>query len=81
MVANERLALFHFWRDVGLRMNIREIPEDYGDLERFNVEYERDRFRYHESNRRIGDMTVASVRGLVSQAACPPGPTGHLRDA
>lgn len=59
MVANERLALFHFWSEVGSRMNIREIPEDYEVLERFNVDYERDRFRYHESNRRIGDLTVA----------------------
>src|SRR4051794_33334091 len=32
MAANERLALFHFWREVGLRMKIRDIPEDYDSL-------------------------------------------------
>src|SRR6478672_1041944 len=31
MAANERLALFHFWREVGSRMNIRDIPEDFDE--------------------------------------------------
>src|SRR5262249_24182232 len=41
MCANEKFALFHFWREVGRRMNIRDIPEDYEEFERFNAEYER----------------------------------------
>ena len=81
MVANERLALFHFWREVGLRMNIREIPQDYDVLEQFNIEYERDRFRYHESNQRIGDLDGRALRRLVPQSARPPGATGDLRHA
>jgi hypothetical protein len=55
VVEQERLAAFHFWRRVGTMMNIREIPERYEELERFNVEYERDRFRYTEASARVGE--------------------------
>ena len=44
LVEQERLAFFHFWREVGRRMNIREIPADYEDFKRFNVAYERAHF-------------------------------------
>jgi hypothetical protein len=57
MGAQERLGYFHFWREVGLRMNIKGIPERYDEFEQFNVEYERTKFRYSESNQRIGAAT------------------------
>jgi hypothetical protein len=53
----ERLGYFHFWREVGRRMGIRDIPAGYEDFERFNVEYERAHFRFSESNRRIAEAT------------------------
>ncbi|MEW6277801.1 MAG: oxygenase MpaB family protein [Candidatus Eremiobacterota bacterium] len=53
----ERLGYFHFWREVGRRMNIREIPGDYGEFERFNRDYERQHYRYTDSNRRVGEAT------------------------
>ena len=34
-------------------MNIRSIPDDLGELERYNVEYEREHFRYSDANRRV----------------------------
>src|SRR5438067_2315521 len=37
----ERAAYFHFWREVGRRMNIRDIPADSDEFERFHREYER----------------------------------------
>ena len=58
-VEEERLSFFHFWREVGRRMNIRGIPSDYGAFERFNVEYERAHFRYTESGRRVAEATRA----------------------
>lgn len=57
MCEQERLALFHFWREVGGRMGIREIPETYAAFERYNVEYERVHFKFAESNRHIGAAT------------------------
>jgi hypothetical protein len=53
----ERLAYFLFWREVGIRMNIRAIPEAYEEFERFNVDYERTRYRFDETNRRVGAAT------------------------
>lgn len=57
MCEQERLAFFYFWREVGGRMGIREIPETYAAFERYNVEYERVHFKFAESNRRIGSTT------------------------
>lgn len=57
MCEEERLAYFHFWRQVGRRMNIREIPADYGAFERFNREYEAQHYRYTETNERVGAAT------------------------
>jgi len=53
----ERQAYFLFWREVGRRMNIREIPATYEAFERFNVDYERVHFRFSETNQRVGAAT------------------------
>jgi uncharacterized protein (DUF2236 family) len=53
----ERLASYYYWRDVGRRMNIRDIPETYEAFEDYNQAYERAEFKYGKSNRLIGDAT------------------------
>ena len=53
----ERLGYFYFWREVGRRMNIRDIPVGYDDFERFNKDYEREHYRFTEANRRVGAAT------------------------
>jgi hypothetical protein len=58
MVEAEKLAMFHFWREVGRRMNIRDIPEDFETFERFNIDYEEKNYRFSEANRRIGTETI-----------------------
>jgi uncharacterized protein (DUF2236 family) len=60
MVEHERLANFYYWREIGLRMNIQSLPDDYGAFERYNVEYERRRFRYSAESRRV----TGAVRDL-----------------
>jgi hypothetical protein len=59
----ERLALFHFWRAVGARMHIRDIPDDYDAFERFNVAYERDHFRPTPAATRVGSATRDMMLG------------------
>ena len=59
MVEPERQAFFHFWREVGRRMGIRQIPADYEAFETFNIEYERANFRYTEASRRVAESTRA----------------------
>jgi hypothetical protein len=75
LTQQEKLASFHFWRVVGQRMNIREIPETFEALERYNVEYEWRELRYAESNRVIADATKALF------ASWFPAPLGPLVDA
>ncbi len=53
----EKQAMFLFWREVGVRMGIRDIPQDRSAFERYNCDYERSHFRYCNSNRRIGVAT------------------------
>ncbi len=57
MCEQERLASYHFWREVGTRMRIRDIPESYDAFERFNRDYEARHFRFAETNRAIGAAT------------------------
>lgn len=57
MCETEKLAMFHFWREVGARMGIRDIPRDYAAFERFNADYERAHFCFSEANRRVGSAT------------------------
>jgi ER-bound oxygenase mpaB/B'/Rubber oxygenase, catalytic domain len=68
LVEAERLASFHFWRAVGRRMAIRDIPERYDELERFNEAYERERFARTPASERVGaatrDMFLAWFPGL-----------------
>ncbi len=57
MVEQERMGLFYFWREVGKRMHIEDIPESFEAYERFNVEYEQTRFRYSDAARRTAEAT------------------------
>ncbi len=63
MCDQERLAQFYFWREVGRRMNIQDLPDDPETFERFNREYEKTHYRYTESNHRIGEATLALFCG------------------
>jgi hypothetical protein len=68
---NERAAYFHFWREVGRRMGIRDIPADAVEFERFNREYERTRFRFTESNRRVGTAILELFVGWFPRLLSP----------
>ena len=57
MCEEEKLAAFYFWREVGLRMHIQNIPETYEKFERYSLDYERKYFRYSNTNRRVGEST------------------------
>ncbi|QDP12090.1 DUF2236 domain-containing protein [Prescottella equi] len=55
---HERLASFHFYRQVGIRMGIKHIPDSYQEFHRFKMEYEREKFVYSDDNHRIGTYTL-----------------------
>jgi hypothetical protein len=78
MCEQERLGMFYFWREVGRRMNIADLPEDYADFQRFNVDYERTHYRYTDVSHRVGTATREMflnwfpklLRPLVRPAIC-----------
>ncbi len=61
MTSNEKQALFLFFREVGKRMNLTDIPDTLTELSAFAGRYENRHFRYTESNRAIADATVRIV--------------------
>jgi hypothetical protein len=54
---NERLGYYCFWREVGKRMGIVDIPASYEAFDVWRSDYERQCFRFAESNRRVGTWT------------------------
>ena len=75
LIETEKRATFEFWREVGRRMAIRDLPETYDELERLNVDYERRHFRRTEASERVGratrDMFLAWFPGLPSRFGAP----------
>jgi len=63
LTKSEELALFYFFREVGRRMNLADLPDNLDTLKSFTEAYEAQHFRYTESNRRIADATVNIVKG------------------
>ncbi|MBD2703193.1 DUF2236 domain-containing protein [Spirosoma sp. BT702] len=63
LTSMEELALFYFFREVGRRMNLTDLPESVTQLSAFTDDYERRYFRYTESNRNVADATVNIVKG------------------
>lgn len=55
--ANEIRASFAFWREVGRRMGIRDIPPSHEAFAAWSAAHERERFAYSDANRRIATST------------------------
>jgi hypothetical protein len=75
LTETEMLATFFFWREVGKRMAIQDIPESYGEFERFNVEFERERFAFTEGGHRVAaatrDLFLGWFPGLPASVGRP----------
>jgi hypothetical protein len=71
----ERLATFNFWREVGRRMAIQDIPGSYDAFEQFNRDFEREHFAYTEAGHRVAeatrDMFLGWFPGLPKQLGRP----------
>lgn len=67
----ERLASFHFWREVGRRMGIRDLPDDYDAFERFNIDYEARHFRYTDAGHRVACATREMFSAWFPRALRP----------
>ena len=63
----EKQAAFFYWREIGRRMNIRAIPDDYEAFERYNREFEQEHFRYAPANHQL----AVATRDLFLGGFCP----------
>jgi hypothetical protein len=68
---HEKLAAFQFYREVGARMGIRDIPTDFAEFRRLKADYEATHFRFAESNRRVGGYTLGMMRGWYPRPLRP----------
>jgi hypothetical protein len=57
MCEQEKLGAYYFWREIGKRMGIKDIPPSYEAFEKVSVDYERSKFRFEKTNQRIGIAT------------------------
>lgn len=64
MTGTERRTWFLYYRGLGARMGIRDICEDLDEMMRFNAAYEAERFRFADTNRRIGERTRDLLLGF-----------------
>ena len=55
---HERLAAFHFYRAVGARMGVKDLPPTYSAYAAFKRAYEEEHFTYSDTNRVIGQYTL-----------------------
>ncbi|MFN0216884.1 MAG: oxygenase MpaB family protein [Saprospiraceae bacterium] len=63
MLDKEKQALFLFYREVGLRMGMQDLPATIEDLRAFVTEYEAKYFVFAQSNRNIADATINIFKG------------------
>lgn len=54
---HERLSSFHFWVEIGRRMGIKDLPNDYDAFEQFNRDFEKEHFHYSPDNEAIAVAT------------------------
>ncbi|ASJ71103.1 oxygenase MpaB family protein [Granulosicoccus antarcticus] len=57
MTQTEITACIHYYRALGEKMKIRDIPEDFTAFDTFNRDYEADNFCYAQTNAEIGSLT------------------------
>lgn len=72
MTAHEAMAWFTFWRNVGLRMAIADLPETKAAFDAFVARYEAREMRPSPEARRVADATLGVLRGQL------PRPLGAL---
>lgn len=57
---HENRANYYFWREVGRRMNIRDIPSSFEAFEAFNRDYEERHFQRTPHTERVGRASLAT---------------------
>lgn len=75
---HERLAAFHYYREVGRRMGIADVPTYPAAFREFKEAYEREHFAYTEANARVGRATLDLFAGWFPRPLRPLARQGVL---
>jgi hypothetical protein len=67
----EKQALFHFWREVGKRMHITDLPQTYEAFEGFKHRYEAEHFCYAPDNALVGNAVIQLISSWFPALAAP----------
>jgi len=67
----ERLSNYYFWREVGGRMGITDIPGSYEGCEAFNVAYERDQVHRTEASATLAKELFKLLESWVPSPVRP----------
>jgi ER-bound oxygenase mpaB/B'/Rubber oxygenase, catalytic domain len=67
----EKQGLFYFWRAVGDRMGIRDIPSSYEAFEDFNQAFEVEYFQFDAANQAVADATLRMFLGWFPGFSAP----------
>ncbi len=57
LLRQEKLASFHFWREIARRMAIKDVPEDYATFERYYEDFAIANYRYAPENGALARAT------------------------
>jgi hypothetical protein len=68
---NEKFAYYFFWRGIGVRMGIKDIPPTFEAFQAWSRAYEREQFRFADTNQRIGTATRELFASWVPRIAAP----------
>lgn len=58
MTPHEKQAWFNFWRQIGQRMNLKDIPESKSEFDESIRCYKAKNFVYNDANKRVSDATI-----------------------
>ena len=73
LTETERVASAHYYRDLGRRMGIRDIPQTWQAFARCLDAYERDHFGFDAGAREVAESTLALLATFPPNHRLPPG--------
>lgn len=68
---NERIAAFEYYKNVGQRMGIKNIPATSSDFHAFKLRYEREMFGATDDVRKIGEYSVKLMQAWYPKPVAP----------
>jgi hypothetical protein len=63
LTANEKLAGFNVWCEIGAAMGIKDIPTTIEAFEQYNISYEKQHFVYSDNNHAVATYTADMFLG------------------